>query len=99
MKKRKGLKRVIIVEDIAQDYICNTNNLNKTRLTNGELKIYYEGIECATKYWEKQKNKYNKIETEINSAKTFYKAEEYQQQYIEKQGRFSIRNLIKKLSK
>ena len=55
-----------------------------------------EAIESLNK---EQKNKNNKIVTEITSAITFYKAEEYHQQYLEKQGRFSIRNLIKKLSK
>ena len=63
IEKRKGLKGVvIIVEDIVSDYVCNTNNLNKTRLTNGEFKIYYEGAEHAAKYWENQKNKYEKNE-------------------------------------
>ena len=41
----------------------------------------------------------NKIVTEITQASMFYKAEEYHQRYLEKQGKFSIRNLIKKLSK
>ena len=41
----------------------------------------------------------NKIVTEITSAKTFYKAEEYHQQYLEKRGSFSIKNWIKKIYK
>lgn len=55
-----------------------------------------EAIESLNK---EQKNKDNKIVTEITSATTFYKAEEYHQQYLEKQGRFSIRNLIKRIYK
>jgi len=46
-----------------------------------------EAIESLNK---EQKNKSNKIVTEIKPASTFYKAEDYHQQYLEKQGRFSI---------
>ena len=55
-----------------------------------------EAIESLNK---EQKNNDNKIVTEVTSAKTFYKAEEYHQQYLEKRGSFSIKNWIKKIYK
>lgn len=52
--------------------------------------IFYhneEQKELAIKSKEKEQKKYkNKIVTEITEAKTFYKAEKYHQQYLEKQG-------------